>query len=384
MSSTLRPGSDRLLSLDAFRGFAIASMLLVNNPGDWSALFKPLDHAEWHGWTFTDWIFPFFVFISGISMSFSLARRGQATDRGAVLRHTWRRGATIIAIGLLLNLFPYFHFESFRIPGVLQRLGLITILAAPIALWCGWRAQLAWFVGLLAAYGLIQTCVAVPDAQGVWHRGSLLPGEDVGAWLDRTLLGAHLWVRSKTWDPEGLLSTLPAVASQIAGLLAGRWLALRGRDPAEKATWFMVAGLLCLWVAQVLDAWTLPINKNLWTPAYVFLCTGWGCLVFGVFYWLLDAAPLPRMRAAMARRLQPLVVLGMNALFLFALSGLVARLLGLIHVAEGVTLKAWLYAPIKALALDPRLASLLFALGFVLVFYGIARAMWARGWFVKV
>jgi uncharacterized membrane protein len=226
----MRPAAgERLLSLDAFRGFAIAAMLLVNNPGDWSALYAPLGHAQWHGWTFTDWIFPFFVFISGISMSFSLARRGQVDDRGALLRHAWRRGTTIVLIGLLLNLFPFFHFETVRLPGVLQRLGLITILAAPIALWCGWRAQLAVFIGLLLGYGLIQTFVAVPDAQGVWHRGSLQPGEDVGAWLDRALLGGHLWAKSKTWDPEGLLSTLPAVASQIAGLLAGRWLARRGR-----------------------------------------------------------------------------------------------------------------------------------------------------------
>ena len=377
-------GGERLLSLDAFRGFAIAAMLLVNNPGDWSQLYAPLEHAAWHGWTFTDWIFPFFVFISGISMSFSLARRGQADDRAALLRHMWRRGATIILIGLALNLFPFFHVETLRIPGVLQRLGLITILVAPIALWCGWRAQLAWFIGLLLGYGLVQTFVAVPDASGVWHRGSLQPGEDVGAWLDRALLGGHLWAKSKTWDPEGLLSTQPAVASQIAGLLAGRWLALRGRDPGEKATWFLVAGLACLWVGQVLDAWTLPINKNLWTPAFVFLTTGWGCLVFGVFYWLLDAAPLPRMRDAMARRFRPLVVFGMNALFLFALSGLVARMLGLIHVAEGVTLKAWLVAPLRALPVDPRFASLLFAAGFVAVFYGIAWAMWRRGWIVKV
>jgi predicted acyltransferase len=377
-------GGDRLLSLDAFRGFAIAAMLLVNNPGDWSQLYAPLEHAAWHGWTFTDWIFPFFVFISGISMSFSLARRGRADDRVALLRHMWRRGATIILIGLALNLFPFFHFETLRIPGVLQRLGLITILVAPIALWCGWRAQLAWFIGLLLGYSLVQTFVAVPDASGVWHRGSLQPGEDVGAWLDRALLDGHLWARAKTWDPEGLLSTLPAVASQIAGLLAGRWLALRGRDPGEKATWFMVSGLACLWIAQVLDAWTLPINKNLWTPAFVFLTTGWGCVVFGVFYWLLDAAPLPRMRDAMARRLRPLAVFGMNALFLFALSGLVARLLGLIHVADGVTLKAWLVAPLRALPVDPRLASLLFAVGFVAVFYGIAWAMWRRGWIVKV
>ncbi|UXH78688.1 acyltransferase family protein [Roseateles amylovorans] len=374
----------RLVSLDAFRGFTIAAMLLVNNPGDWSALFAPLAHAAWHGWTFTDWIFPFFVFSSGISMSFSLARRAQAADRPAMLRHLWRRGVLIIGVGLLLNLFPFFQFETVRIPGVLQRLGLLTVLAAPIALWCGWRAQLVWAVALMGLYTALQTLVPVPDAAGVWHRGSLAPGEDVGAWLDRQLLGGHLWAHSKTWDPEGLLGTLPALAGQIAGLLAGRWLALRGRDPAEKAMGFMVVGLACLWAAQVLDAWSLPINKSLWTPAFVLMSTGWGSLVFGVFYWLLDASPLPRLRAAMARRAQPLVVFGMNALFLFTLSGVLARLLGLVKMADGRTLKAWLFAPLAALPVDPRLASLLFAVGFVAVMYLIAWLMFRRGWFVKL
>ncbi len=374
----------RLLSLDAFRGFTIAAMLLVNNPGDWSALFAPLAHAAWHGWTFTDWIFPFFVFISGISMSFSLARRGERADRPALLRHLWRRGLLIIGIGLLLNLFPLFQFDAWRLPGVLQRLGLLTVLAAPLALWCGWRAQVVWAVALMTAYTMLQTLVPVPDASGVWHRGSVAPGEDVGAWLDRWLMGGHLWSHSKTWDPEGLLGTMPALAGQIAGLLAGRWLALRGRDPSEKAMGFMLAGLGALWMAQILDAWSLPINKSLWTPAFVFMSTGWGSLVFGVFYWLLDASPLPRLRAAMARRAQPLVVFGMNALFLFVLSGVLARVLGLVRVAPDLTLKAWLHAPIAAWPLDPRLASLLFAIGFVGVMYLIAWLMFRRGWFVKL
>lgn len=375
---------ERLLSLDAFRGFTIAAMLLVNNPGNWSALYAPLGHAAWDGWTFTDWIFPFFVFISGISMSFSLARRGSVADKPAVLLHLWRRGATIIAIGLALNFIPAFSLETLRLPGVLQRLGLCTMLAAPLALWCGWRAQLAWLLGLLAFYSAVQLGIPVPDAQGVVHQGLLQPGKDVGSWLDRWLMDGHLWAQAKTWDPEGLLSTVPAVASQIAGLLAGRWLALRQREPAEKAMWFMLAGLLCLWLGEVLGAWLMPINKSLWTPSYVFAMTGWGCLVFGSFYWLLDAAPLPLMRQRMARWAHPLVVFGMNALFLFALSGLLAKLLGRFTLADGRTLKAALFAPIQSAVATPPLASLLFAVGFVLVMYVIAWVMWKRRWFVKV
>jgi predicted acyltransferase len=375
---------ERLLSLDAFRGFTIAAMLLVNNPGDWGHLYGPLEHAKWNGWTFTDWIFPFFVFISGISMTMSLGRRAAAGgDRPALLRQTARRGLVIIAIGLALNFIPAFDPASLRIPGVLQRLGLCTLLTAPLVLYCSWRQQLGWLVGLLVVYTLIQTLVPVPDAVGVLHTGSLQPGEDVGAWLDRALMDGHLWRSSKTWDPEGLLSTFPAVASQLAGVLVGHWLASR-RQPGEKAMWLLVTGLACLWLGQLMDAWLMPINKSLWTPSYAVFMAGWAQLVFGLFYWLLDAMPLPLARARLARWAQPLVVFGMNALFLFALSGLVAKLLAFVKLNDGLTLKGRLYAPIVALDLAPVNASLLFALGFVAVMYAVAWVMWKQRWFVKV
>lgn len=397
---------DRLLSLDAFRGFTIAAMLLVNNPGDWGHLYGPLAHAAWNGWTFTDWIFPFFVFISGISMTMSLGRRAAlGDDRTALLMQTTRRGLVIIAIGLALNAIPAFDLGSLRIPGVLQRLGLCTILTAPLVLFFKWRQQIVWFVGLLTAYTLIQLLVPVPDAAGVIHTGSLQPGEDVGAWLDRLLMDGHLWKTSKTWDPEGLLSTIPAVASQLAGVLVGHWLmdgapahagtrtapgggeavlgsgpanGLAKRQPGEKAMWLLVSGLACLWAGQLLDAWLMPINKSLWTPSYVVFMAGWANLVFGVFYWLLDAMPLPLARARLARWAHPLVVFGMNALFIFALSGLVAKLLG------ALKLKAALYGLILALDLAPVNASLLYAIGFVATMYAVAWAMWKKRWFVKV
>ena len=374
----------RLLSLDAFRGFTIAAMLLVNNPGDWSHLYGPLAHAAWHGWTFTDWIFPFFVFISGIAMTISLGRRAQqGANKPDLLAQTARRAAVIIGIGLLLNLIPSFNVAELRIPGVLQRLGLCTLLAAPIVLWCSWRGQLAWAMGLLATYSLVMLLLPVPGPDGVWRAGSLQPGEDVGAWLDRLLIGEnHLWRQSRTWDPEGLLSTVPAVASQLFGVLAGHLLAAR-RNPGEKAMWLMVTGLAGLWLGQLLDAWLMPINKSLWTPSYVFAMAGWANLMFGLCYWLLDAMPLPLLRARIARLAHPLIVFGMNALFLFALSGLLAKLLGFFQW-QGRSLKTWIYAPIQALGLAPVNASLMFALLFLSLMYGIAWLMWRKQWFVKV
>jgi len=375
---------DRVLSLDAFRGFTIAAMLLVNNPGDWGHVYAPLLHAHWNGWTFTDWVFPFFVFIAGVAMTISLARRAQAgASKWALLAQTTRRALLIILIGLLLNWIPNFDFTSVRIPGVLQRLGLCTLFAAPIVLWCGARGVALWAVLLMAVYSLIQLCVPVPDATGVVHTGLLEPGQDAGAWLDRTLLDGHLWKQSKTWDPEGLLSTLPAIASQLLGVLAGYVLASK-RQPFEKAMAWLLAGFASLWLGQVLDAWLMPINKSLWTPSYVFMTTGWALVVFAVFYWLLDAMPQPLARERWARRLHPLVVFGMNALFLFALSGLVVKMLYFFKTADGRSLGAVLYAPLRDSGLAPINASLLHAVVFVLVMYAVAWAMHRKNWFIKV
>ena len=374
----------RLLSLDAFRGFAIGAMLLVNNPGDWGHVYAPLLHAPWHGWTFTDWVFPFFVFIAGMAMTISLARRAAAgADKTALLLTTARRALALIGIGLLLNLIPSFDLATVRIPGVLQRLGLCTLLAAPIVLWCGQRGVALWAVALMAVYAFVQLCVPVPDVNGAVHTGLLEPGKDAAAWLDRALLDGHLWKAAKTWDPEGLLTTLPAVASQLLGVLAGYVLAAQ-KQPAEKAMTWVVAGLASLWLGQVLDAWLMPINKSLWTPAFVFMTAGWALLIFAAFYWLLDASPQPLARARWARLARPLVVLGMNALFLFALSGLVAKALSFIKLADGRSLGAAAYQPILDLGLAPQNASLLRAIAFVLVMYAVAWVMYRKHWFVKV
>lgn len=376
--------SARLVSLDAFRGFAIGAMLLVNNPGDWGHVYAPLLHAHWNGWTFTDWVFPFFVFIAGMSMTISLGRRAAAgADRAALLGSTARRALTIVGLGLLLNLIPGFDVATLRIPGVLQRLGLCTLLAAPIVLWCGRRGVALWALGLMAVYSAVQLGLPVPDASGAVHTGLLEPGQDVGAWLDRALLDGHLWKVSRTWDPEGLLSTLPAVSTQLLGVLAGRVLG-SARQPAEKAMTWVVLGLASLWLAQVLDAWLMPINKSLWTPSFVFLTAGWALLVFAAFYWLLDASPQPLARARWARLAHPLVVLGMNAIFLFVLSGLVAKALIFIKLADGRSLGAALYQPILDLGLAPQNASLLRAVAFLLAMYAVAWGLWRKQWFLKV
>lgn len=377
--------SQRLLSLDAFRGFTIAAMLLVNNPGDWGQIYPQLAHAKWNGWTFTDWIFPFFLFICGVSMTLSVGRLTLAgSSRHALLKKLVWRAGIVFLIGLGLNLFPHFNFGSVRIPGVLQRIALCTALAAPIVLYFPWRQQCAWIIALLALYSVLMLLVPVPGAQ---LGGVLEPGRDFGAFIDRALLDGHLWSASKTWDPEGLVSTLPALCSLLFGVLAGRWLAT-DRSKAERTVWMLLTGLAGLWLGNILDVCFMPINKSLWTVSYCIFMTGWALIVFGAFYWLLDANESPTLTRRMNWLLQPCVIFGLNSLFIFALSGLIAKTLAAIKITQSdgtmLPLKAVLYAPLQALPITAVNASLLFALLFLLTLFGVAWFMWRRGWFVKV
>ena len=374
----------RLTSLDAFRGFTIAAMVLVNNPGDWSSLYPQLAHAKWHVWTFTDLIFPFFLFIGGVSMALSLGRLAAAgANKPQLLAKLAKRAALIFLIGFLLNLIPNFNFDTVRIPGVLQRIAICTLLAAPIVVYFSWRAQLAWIVGLYAVYSVLMLFAPVPGIGA----GVLEPGQDFGAYLDRMVLDGHMWVQSKTWDPEGMLSTIPAVCSQLLGVLGGRWLLARHGRP-EQTVWMLLAGLLLVWLGVILDAILMPINKSLWTPSYSLLAAGWGTVVFAAFYWLLDVNPHAAVREAAARWTKPFVIYGMNALFIFAFSGLVAKMFGFIKFAQPdgstVSLGKSLYAPIRALPIAPVNTSLLYALLFNAGMFAIAWFMWRKKWFVKV
>jgi predicted acyltransferase len=378
--------STRLVSLDAFRGFTIAGMVLVNNPGDWSNLYSQLAHAKWHGWTFTDWIFPFFLFICGVSMVLALSRKTNV-DKLPLLFDLWRRAAIIFVIGLTLNFIPNLSFETLRIPGVLQRIAVCTALSAVIVLYFSWKQWCVWIVGLLAIYSVVMLYVSVPDASGIVGTGVLEPGRDVGAYLDRLFLSGHLWASAKTWDPEGLFSTLPALASMLLGALTGRWIT-SAHSPANKTVWMLIAGLTCLWMGAIVDVVLMPINKSLWTPSYAVFMNGWALLLFGVFYWLIDANDQTIWRARARRALLPFTIYGMNALFIFALSGLIAKMLNFVKLAQVdqtvVSLKAVLFKPLQALPVSAVNASLLFAIVFNFFMFAIAWFMWKRGWFVKV
>lgn len=380
--------NNRLISLDAFRGFTIAGMILVNNPGDWKYVYPQLLHAPWNGWTFTDWIFPFFLFIGGVSMTLSLGRRAESgAHKPQLLRQLAKRAAIIFLIGFLLNFLPQFNIATVRIPGVLQRIALCTICAAPIVVYFSWRQQVWWIVGLLILYTVLMLFVPVPDVNGIVVAGALEPGRDFGAYIDRALMTGHLWIASKSWDPEGLISTIPAICSQLFGVLTGRWLA-QERPSVEKTVWMFVAGLTLLFIGACLDVTLMPINKSLWTVSYSIFLTGWALIMFGLFYWHLDAAPEKALRDRAAWLCKPFVIFGMNALFIFAFSSFIAKMFGYIKFTDSDaavhSLKYYLYAPLQALPIGDANSSLLFAILFNLSMFAIAWFLWKKRWFIKV
>ena len=299
----------------------------------------------------------------------------------------WRRALVIILIGLALNFIPAFSFDTLRYPGVLQRIGLCIVIAAPIVLWCRACGQLAWAIGLMATYALIQLCVSVPDANGVAGTALLEAGQDVGAYIDRALMDGHLWAQAKSWDPEGFLSTLAAVSSLLFGALTGQWLQ-SPNSPATRSVWMMVAGLFALLCGEILDVALIPINKSLWTPSYAVFMTGWALLLFAACYWLIDACDFERVRARASWLARPLEMYGVNALFIFAFSGLVAKMLGTFKVQADagttVSVKAWLFAALSQLPLAPVNVSLLFAVLFNGLMLLVAWALWRNKIFIKV
>jgi predicted acyltransferase len=374
---TAHPVPVRLVSLDAFRGMTIAGMLLVNNPGTWSQIYGPLRHAEWHGWTPTDLIFPFFLFIVGVAMTFSF---GILTERGAtratLVRKAAKRAAILFGLGLLLHGFPnYLDVSTLRIPGVLQRIALAYFAATLIVLYLRPRGQAAALAVLLLGYWALQTLTPVPG-MGI---SVLEPGRDLGAFIDRLVFTeAHLWSQARTWDPEGLLSTLPAIGTVLCGVFTAYWLQ-SPRRPSDKATGLAFAGAAALALGLAWGGW-FPINKNLWTSSYVVFTAGFAAVVLAACYWLIDV----RGWQAWAK---PFTIYGMNAIAAFFLSGLFARLLTLVRVPQGdatVTLKGWIFNNLFLSWASPINASLAYAIAFVLLWLGIMWVFYRRGIFIKV
>ena len=400
------PKRERLTSLDVFRGLTIAGMLLVNNPGTWSAIYPPLEHAPWHGWTPTDVIFPFFLFIVGITTHISIgARRSRGDDDAALVKQILRRGGLIFLLGFLMSLFPFYQWgtiegmadpsildrivyrwEHVRILGVLQRIGLVYIAAGLLSLKTTLKQQVVIIAALLYGYWFAMTLIPVTGTlKGVPGRyiGALLldkPSETLAAHLDRAILGlSHIWSGSVTYDPEGPFSTIPAIGTAMLGILAGRWI-LQPKPLVERIAGLFAIGSIGM-VVGLMWNWSFPINKNLWTSSYVIFTAGMACVTLAAIMWLVDWRNIRWWT-------KPFVIYGMNPIVAFVGSGVLARCIYTLwkvqYDGKPTPVESVIYKSVFEPWLDPRNASLAMAFATVLFWFAILTWMYRKRIFLKV
>ncbi len=359
----------RLLSLDVFRGITIAGMILVNNPGSWEHIYSPLEHASWHGLTPTDLVFPFFLFIVGVSITLALGRRATtAGSRSDLYVKIIRRTLIIFALGLFLGGFPYFDLQTIRIPGVLQRIAVCYLVASVIFLNTRWRTQAIIAAALLVFYCVIMKYFPVPG----FGAGNLEMEGNLAAYVDRQVLGAHKW--KPLYDPEGILSTIPAIATALCGVLTGHLLRLK-RAALEKVSAMFVAGAAALVAGYVWSFW-FPVNKALWTSSYVLVTAGMALQLLALCYWLIDIKGYKNWA-------RPFLIFGSNALALYFLAELFSNIIGVVTI-QGVDLKSWLYDNFYASWASPLNASLFFAISIVLLWLGVMTILYRKRIFIKV
>jgi predicted acyltransferase len=448
--------NDRLVSLDVFRGITIAGMTLVNNPGTWSAIYGPLEHAPWHGITPTDYIFPFFLFIVGVAIPIALGRRIEEGVTPATYLKIFSRAATIFIVSLIMSAIPFFSFAKTEIPYAAKlfivfgyaaslffylwgkrKIGLIAagaMIALTLGFWAAGFTVVPYDLGGMRILGVLQRiaiCYAVVSIlylHTTWKQQAMIggvllllywslmtnvavPGCDIttiddkacnlAAYIDRMVLTeAHIWRGGKVFDPEGILSTIPAIVTTITGVLTGRWLRTSsskdsdaadaesplefnesfGRSKFEIACGMFFAGTVSLAVGW---SWSLvfPLNKSLWTSSYVLYTTGLALLTLASCYWLIEIKNYRRWT-------KPFVIFGVNAIALFVFSGIMARILGMIQFAgpEGkeISLQGWIFDTFFLSVAEPINASLAYAISYVLLWLFLMWLLYRKRIYIKV
>ncbi|MGD2180131.1 acyltransferase family protein [Lusitaniella coriacea] len=375
--SSSTPLSQRLTSLDVFRGMAIAGMILVNTPGSWSHVYPPLLHAEWDGFTPTDLVFPAFLFIAGVAMAFSLSKYTQENKPTAkVYGRILRRCALLFALGVLLNGLSFLLgiHSNLRILGVLQRISLAYFFAAIAVL--NLKRRNLWILSgaILLAYWAAMMLIPVPG----FGAGDLTPEGNVAGYIDRLVVGTQWMYKQGQFDPEGLFSTLPAIVTVLTGYFAGDLL--RNKSVTSDTSMDLVlGGLSSLMLGHLWGIW-FPVNKQLWTSSYVLVATGWSLLLLAACYELIEVRKIRRWGL-------PFKVMGLNAIFLFVASGLLVRLLYVAKVGEGEeapSLYTWIYQTLFAPWAGDLNGSLLFAIANLLLWWLVLYAFYRKGWFLKI
>jgi len=365
----------RLISLDFLRGITIAGMILVNNPGSWKYIYPPFKHAEWNGWTYTDTIFPFFLFIVGVSITFALSKRLDiVSSKSLIYKKIIFRTLAIFGIGLFLNAFPFFRLSSLRIMGVLQRIAICYLFASLIFVNTGKKGQFIWAFALLFVYWGFMSLYPVPEyGAGVFEKG-----KDFGAYIDQFFLSGHMWNQSKTWDPEGLFSTLPAISTTLFGVMTGHLL--KSKYSAYNKIRNMIGfGIIGILIGYVWNLY-LPINKSLWTSSYSVLMAGVASIVLAICYYMIDVKGYKRIT-------KPFVIFGMNAIAMFVLSIFIAKFLYIIKIVREdgiISLQSFIYTEFYQAVFGNYLGSFLFAVTLILILYIVARFLHKKKIFIKV
>lgn len=360
-----------------FRGLTVVGMIFVNNPGDWGHLYWPFDHAEWHGWTPTDLIFPWFLFIVGVAGVFSLEKRmAGGADRIELARHAFRRGMTIVVVGWLMAFYPFMPFlerlSRLRIPGVLPRIGVVFVFGTWIVL-AVWGRRVAGVAIAVVVLLALHTWILLGTGY------DLTPAGNVQRAVDLAVLKGHLWKNAAGWDPEGIVSTLTAIATMLTGTLTG--FLLRGGAPVRRKVARLFAWGAVATAAGLLLGRALPINKNLWTASYVVFTSGAALLAIGVCVLVIDGLGWKKPFAVF-------FTFGTNPLLVFVLSGLLAKTMGLIKLTDvagkAITLHTWLYRGGFSWIADPTWRSHAFALVTILFWWAVLRVFEKRGWYWKI
>ena len=363
----------RLIALDVLRGLTIALMILVNTPGSWSFVYPPLLHAKWHGLTPTDLVFPFFLFIVGVSTHYAFKKFGAEQHKQA-LKKIIKRTLLIFAIGLFLNLYPKFNFESVRIFGVLQRIAIAYGIGATLCLLLNKKLLIYITIGILLLYwGLLY--FLVPE-------NPYAPQSNLVGKIDLFLLGPnHVWKGlGFPFDPEGLLSTLPTIGTVIIGNLTGKLIA-KSTTNLETVKSLIIYGSVLIIIGSVW-AYVFPINKSLWTSSYVSLTAGLAMAFLALLIWIIDIKGLKKWS-------QPFIHFGTNPLFIFVFSGLyVKSIIYLVSYtnSQGETLTGYqyLYTKLFVPMAGNMNGSLLFALVHILLFWGLVYVLFKRKIFIKI
>lgn len=360
----------RLIALDAFRGFTMAAMIIVNTPGGpHHEAYAPLQHATWNGITPTDFIFPFFIFIVGVAIVLSFRKqRVKKTPKRQIVQKLLKRSAILFSLGLLLNLFPELNFSEFRIPGVLQRIALVYLACSLLFLYTDRKTQVWTGVAILVVYWLLMTVVPVPG----YGYSIMEPGKNLAAWLDNLLIPGVMW--QGTWDPEGILSTFPAIVTGITGMLTG-YLLLSDKSREYKIIWLFSIGFLAFAAGNVWS-WFFPINKNLWTSSYVLYTSGLAAMVLAVSYFFIDV-----LKYSSWTKIG--VVFGSNAITAYVIAGILPALL-ILPLGNGESINSIFMDKLINIGLAPKFVSLLWALGFCMLCYIPIYILYKKKIFIKV